>query len=290
MENYKIVTEYINWKATHTQRACISYKIWLERFVEYTKKELCDVNVADVVAFHKHLSVKYSPMTTKLAMIVLKGFFGYLFDQNRCTVNPKYIRTPKVTARSWKPVTCNEFDLMIKTISSKCVEYDFWQLRNLLIVQLLWETGTRVSELCSLNMTDIDPGRQGAIIATRKTDHKRQIFWSFETHQMILRYLKIRADLGRQSEALFVGEKWWSIRLTTRSIERIIKETCHKAGIQKRIVPHSFRHGKAHTILEKHGTVADIAKILGHQEPSSSFTYLELSDVELETRARRFLI
>lgn len=79
-------------------------------------------------------------------------------------------------------------------------------------------------------------------------------------------------------------------RITTRSVQRWVESLCLEAGIPKRS-PHSFRHSKAHRILEQGGGVADIARILGHSEknPVAAFNYLKLNQAEQTDRAQRFM-
>jgi site-specific recombinase XerD len=87
---------------------------------------------------------------------------------------------------------------------------------------------------------------------------------------------------------LFVGNQA-DKAISTRSVERIVKSCCKIAGVSN-IVPHSFRHGTAHNILERGGTVADVQKTLGHRSPLSSMKYLQYSDREHERRSKMFFL
>ena len=164
--------------------------------------------------------------------------------------------------------------------------------RDKLLIRLLWETGVRVSELCDLDITDIDPQNAMTVIRTKKTDRKRQIFWSEETHRLLLEYLKERR-VKNHSPALFIGThfSYTTKRFTCRAVQRSVKYFADRAGLEKKISPHSFRHGKAHNILAKGGSVKHIQAILGHSEknPAASFTYLQFDNKEMEQYAKRYL-
>jgi site-specific recombinase XerD len=168
---------------------------------------------------------------------------------------------------------------------------DFWELQKLVIVRILYETGVRVSELCDLNISDIDPEKSSTVIRTKKTAKMRQIFWSVETHLFIREFLEQRKILN-STPAFFVAkflDGTPTKRMTVRTVQRIIKSLCFKSGIGKQISPHSFRHGKAHRILDLGGNTKQVQAILGHQSPMSSFTYMQWNDKELEDAAKMFL-
>ena len=137
-------------------------------------------------------------------------------------------------------------------------------------------------------MDNINIEKCGAFIENKKNKNKRWIFWSTATNEVLKKYLPARKFLQRNTRALFIGRQVNNGALTTRSVERIIKFCCEGAGI-KNIVPHSFRHGLAHNVLEKGGNIADIQKMLGHRSPLSSMKYLQYSDIEHERRAKMFL-
>ena len=140
-------------------------------------------------------------------------------------------------------------------------------------------------------LDNIDLNKSGAYIENKKNQNKRWIYWSRTTNEILKIYLQKRGLLTQKTNALFFAQQPTKNAnpITTRSIERIVKRCCVGAGV-KGIVPYSFRHGMAHNVLEKGGTVADIQKMLGHKSSLSSMKYLQLSDIEHERRAKMFLM
>jgi integrase/recombinase XerD len=94
------------------------------------------------------------------------------------------------------------------------------------------------------------------------------------------------------ASALFVGQHYnneWSMRLTTRTVQRQVRQYVNQAGIKEKITPHSFRHGWAHKRRDNNAPLAFIQKGLGHVNPISTFVYEQYDDKEFMTNARQFL-
>jgi site-specific recombinase XerD len=162
------------------------------------------------------------------------------------------------------------------------------------MIRLLWDTGVRVSELCDMDITNIDENKTSAVISTKKTGKKRIIVWSNETHDLLLKYMPIRLELHRinKSTALFIGTehgKGWSVRLTPRSVQRRVMYYVNRAGIKEKITPHSFRHGWAHKRRDQNAPLSFIQRGLGHLNPVSTFVYEQYCDNEFEKSAMNYL-
>jgi len=281
------VKQYLEWKATYAPRASVNYRIWLDRFRSVTGKDVETAGVGDIVEFRKYLDGNYQPKSTELAMVVVKNYFKFWKLSGLNCISPELVRVPRCVANSYQAISFEEYCSILSFIHPT----NFWDLQKLVIIRLLYETGMRVSELCDLNVSDIDPARMDTMIRTKKTAHLRKIFWSVETHLLIREFLVQRKELN-STPAFFVArflDGSVSRRMTARTVQRMIKELCRKAGIEKSISPHSFRHGKAHRILDLGGNPKSVQAILGHCDPSSSFTYLQWNDKEFEKEAKRFL-
>jgi len=281
------VQEYLDWKATYAPRASVNYRTWLEKFEIATSKKIIDAKIGDIVTYRKWLDDRYQPKSSELAMVVLKNYLKFWKLQGVNCISPELIRVPRTVANSYQPISFEEYVSMLSFIHPT----DFWEFQKLIILRLLFETGMRVSEVCDLNVSDIDPAKMNTCIRTKKTARIRKIFWSIETHVFIKEFL-IQRKKQNSASALFIGrflDGTPTKRMTTRTVQRLIKNLCVKAKIEKNITPHSFRHGKAHRVLELGGNPKDVQAILGHCDPSSSFTYLQWNDQEFEKRAKLFL-
>lgn len=280
------IQKFLDWKSTYASRAALNYRLYLERFDQIIGKKLCDISLDDVVRYERELRKKYSLGNSAYAIIVIKNFLDFYKRQDHKVIDPYLIRVPRYVPNSYKPVDVQEFLKMDRVLNDADNIVD---LQKRLVLRLLWDTGCRVSELCDMNVSDIDPKRKSAIIKTKKNNLLRWIFWSDETHALLLTYLMLKPDYR---PALFMAKtKNASDRITPRTIQRWISEVGESAGIVKKISPHSFRHGKAHRILQLGGNVKDVQQILGHSEnnPRAAFSYLRLNPTEIEFRARQYL-
>ena len=283
------IREYLEWKGTYASRASVNYKIWLTRFVEICgNKPIEEYAVTDLVRYHKVLEARFNPCTVQFAMIVIKNFFRFFKHQDYKCLSPSLIRIPRINAKSHRAITPEEFNKILRVIPS----YGFQHIRDLLIIRMLWDTGVRVSELCDLEITQVDENKTSAVISTKKTGKKRVIVWSDETHKVLMKYMSLRMELHalNRSGALFVGrQKSPGIRLTSRSVERRIKYYVKMAGIKEKITPHSFRHGWAHKRRDHNAPLAFIQRGLGHANPVSTFIYEQYNDNDFTNRAKGYL-
>lgn len=288
---YEKIREYLEWKATYAHRASINYKNWLNRFVEQCgDKAIEDYSTTDVVKYHKWLESHYGSYCIQYAMIIIKNFFQFYKLKNVSCLSPSLIRTPRIQAKSHRAITEREFSRIIDAIPTN----EFLTLRDSIMIHLLWDTGVRVSELCDLNMSQIDEKKTSAVISTKKNGKKRIIVWSEETHKLLMKYMPIRLELEKQSGAssLFVGwgkGKGWTMRLTPRSVERRVKHYVAQASIKERITPHSFRHGWAHLRRDQNAPLAFIQRGLGHSNPISTFVYEQYDDKEFVKNAQHYM-
>jgi site-specific recombinase XerD len=194
-------------------------------------------------------------------------------------------------AKSHRAVSESEFESVLEAITGE----GFGVIRDKLIVQMLWDTGVRVSELTNLDITHINHESKSAVIDTRKTGLKRTIVWSDKTHKLLMQYMELRLTECKQTGciALFLGWKQgrgWYSRLTPRTVERNMKKYVLNAKLVERITPHSFRHGWAHKRRDQNAPLAFIQRGLGHVSPVSTFVYEQYKDLEFEQNARKYLI
>lgn len=287
----QIITEYLDWKGTYAPKACINYKIWLNYLVKVCgEKPLKEYGIADLVKFHSWLEERFNPCSVQYGMLVFKNFLKYCKNREYPCLSPEMVKLPRVVAKSHRAIKEEEYVRIISEIPIK----KFINLRDLILVRLLWDTGVRVSELCDLDVSQIDERKCTTIIQTKKTGKKRIIVWSAETHKLLMEYMTQRMSLRNVSNqrALFMGctkGKDWSMRMTKRSVERIVRYYSAKAGIKEKITPHSFRHGWAHYRRDRNAPLAFIQKGLGHANPISTFVYEQYCDSDFEKNANSFL-
>jgi len=174
--------------------------------------------------------------TQNYHLIALRAFLKYLARENIRTLQPERIELAKVPERSLDLITSAELERLLKAPDPKII----MGLRDRAMLELLFSTGLRVSELCSLN-TDLDLTRDEFSIRG-KGDKVRVVFLSPAAKAAVVAYLKARKDM---EEALFInygrGRKTHG-RLSPRSVENTVKRLAIKAGITKKVTPHVIRH------------------------------------------------
>jgi site-specific recombinase XerD len=165
-------------------------------------------------------------------------------------------------------------------------------LRDKAILELLFSTGLRVSELCSLPR-ELDLTRDEFTVRG-KGDKVRVVFLSLEAKKAIKEYLSKRKDMD---DALFIQignknkksvEEKDSLRLTTRSVERIVKHYAIKAGISKKVTPHVIRHSFATDLLQSGADLRSVQMMLGHANIGTTQIYTHVTDKHLREVHKNF--
>lgn len=286
IENTKItlqnaIENYLYWKSSYALVAVDRYKVRLEHFQKHLGScySIARINGNTLISYHKFMEQEagYSRATVAYSARILKNFFEFLQGRGIQCLNPKEIRPMRYISPDKDIVT----PLILKQMDAVLYEQFYPDLMKKLIIHLLNDTGMRVSELCELNINDIETnpetGLRCASIRRRKSLRYNTVVWGGETSRLLNLYLGLRLCIdGADTDALFVSRRS-KTRVTTRTVQRWMEDVCSLAGIEQEITPHSFRHGKAHQILNQSGNVRDVQAILGHVSPQSSFSYLSLN-------------
>lgn len=279
--------KYIEWKKGYLRnpQSWKQYKFWVERIHAFAGDSVEDISLEQISHFIQVLKEKYASKNIEFGMSIIHNYFDFCSANGAKCVSPKLVIVPKSRGKLRKPTT----DEICKQILDKLPTNEWIPLRDGIIMRILRDSGCRVSEVLAIDFRNLDHG--SASIPTRKTNEFRNIYWSEETDKLLFeKYIPIRICLDYHEDALFVsrfGEEARG-RLQTKTVQRSIKKLCNELGIEG-ITAHSFRHGKAHSMLEKGAPLSDIASILGHKNLNSTMKYLSLSNSEMEKRAKKYL-
>lgn len=223
--------------------------------------------------------------TQNYYLIALRSFLKFLRKRGIEGLSPEKIELAKVPERHLDLITPQELDRLLASTSGA----DQRGLRDRAILELLFSTGLRVSELCSLN-TDLDLSRDSFSIRG-KGDKVRVVFLSDVAKDAVRAYLKARKDMH---EALFVNVprsrnvKTMPGRLTPRSIELLIKTYAAKAGITKKVTPHVLRHSFATDLLNNGADIRSVQQLLGHASITTTQIYTHVTDSHLANVHKQF--
>ena len=152
------------------------------------------------------------------------------------------------------------------------------RLRDVAMLELLYGTGLRVSELCALDTTDIDRGRYGVamlIVRRGKGNKSRQVPIGGAADRALVAYLPARTQLAAGGAALFVNAA--GRRLTPRSVQRMVKRWTIAGGVHADATPHSLRHSFATHLLDEGVDLRAIQELLGHASLTSTQIYTKIS-------------
>jgi site-specific recombinase XerD len=247
VENYdRYLTKFINFaKKTNprdiTDELLREYRLWLNRQSSGVKK---GVSVDTL-----------KKKTQNYYLIALRAFLKYLVRIGiKDSLQPERIELAKVGERSIDLINENELERLLKSAEGDDVK----SLRDKAILELLFSTGLRVSELCSLPR-DLDI-RNDSISVRGKGDKVRVVFISERSKAFLDKYLKARKDMD---DSLFVQlgknvKNAKTLRLTTRSVERVVKFYAIKAGISRKVTPHVIRHSFATDLLQNGADVRSV--------------------------------
>jgi site-specific recombinase XerD len=212
----------------------------------------------------------------------------YLSKREIKAVSPERIELGKQEDRHIDFLENSELERILKSPQSQNLP----DLRDKAILETLFSTGLRVSELCSLDKERIDLER-GELSVSGKGSKIRLVFLSDDARQAIRTYTKKRSDVD---PALFIRipkneafEKYENLRLTPRSIQRIIRKHTIRAGIVgKKVTPHTLRHSMATDLLRNGADIRSVQSILGHSSVTTTQIYTHVTDSQLKEVHRKY--
>lgn len=226
----------------------------------------------------RHLNVK----TQNYHIIALRAFLKYLIKNDVETLSPEKIDLAKLPERSVEFLSKEELDRLLVAVGSQKIQ----DLRDAAILETLYSTGLRVSELLMLNRDQVDLKRKEFMVKG-KGRKNRIVFLSARAAAKIATYLASRKDNfaplfishGRSANTdITLGEKR---RLSRVSIENIVRTYARKAGIIKKVTPHTLRHSFATELLINGADIRSVQEMLGHASITTTQIYTHITNKKL---------
>ncbi len=283
--------EYLEIERGRGIKTMENYDRYITRFFQHAKistpQHITDQLVRE---FRLHLNrQKGVSGTMKLKtqnyyLIALRSFLKFLRKRDIISLNPERIELAKTSARDLDLISSDELNRLLDSCSGDGLR----TLRDRAILEILFSTGLRVSELCSLNR-DIDLSRDEFSVRG-KGDKVRVVFLSSPAKAAVKKYIDKRGDV---ENALFVQmgknvSNAKELRLTPRSIERLIKHHALKAGITRKVTPHVIRHSFATDLLENGADLRSVQELLGHANVATTQVYTHITDKRLREVHKAF--
>lgn len=275
---------YLDSERGYSKYTIKNYELDILDFINYCKCNKLDeykLTYNDVKSYLVKLYDKnYKAKTISRKISSLRTFYSYLYDNNLIKDNIfKYISLPKKEKILPKYITNEEVTVLFNTpdISSPIGQ------RNRLILELLYDSGIRVAELCNIKLSDINLGNK-TIRILGKGSKERIVFYGDVCKDILELYLieGRKALLNNKSNPyLIVGSYKKDKPLTTRSVELIINDLIEKAAIKKKVTPHVLRHTFATHLLNEGCDILIVKELLGHSSLDTTGIYTHVSNERL---------
>lgn len=217
--------------------------------------------------------------TIERKIACLKSFFAYMQKKGHTEENPaRMLKFPKKEQKAFKVFNIDSIIALLDAPDKSAPA----GMRDALLLELMYGTGVRVSELVGLNLSDIDFG--GCRILVRGKGKKERIVPVADMHiELIKDYLDEKHEICRghlpDNEAVFINKL--GTRLTDRSVRRIVEKYLKTAGLPVDFSPHSFRHSYATHLLEGGADLRTIQQLLGHESLTTTQKYTHMNLTEL---------
>jgi integrase/recombinase XerC len=242
---------------------------------------ILDANTDTLRNFLGHLGTNdYSPATMARKIATLRSFFKWAEKRGVSGTNPMLaIRTPKQGKRLPKAVSMEQIEKLLITPSDK----DVLGLRDRAMLETLYSTGLRVSELVDLNFDDLDENGE-ALRVRGKGKRERMVPLGSHALAAVKRYVTmVRADsrfagqwnADGANKPLFLNKHGG--RMSSRSVRRKLDKYLKEAGLDPKISPHTLRHSFATHLLENGADLRSVQELLGHQSLSTTQVYTHLT-------------
>lgn len=292
---HKQFLEYLEIERGRSLKTVENYDRYLREFFGFANiKSPGGITDELVRKYRLHLNRKQTrdggtlkKRTQNYYLIALRAFLKYLARRRVKSLPPERIELASVGERSLDLITAEELNRLLSAPDGE----DLKSLRDKAILELLFSTGLRVSELVGLPR-DLDLTRDSFSVRGKR-EKVRVVFLSPTAKEALKKYMAKRTDMD---EALFIhlgrgggsGGDERSRRISRRSVERIVKHYTIKAGVDQKVTPHTLRHLFATDLLENGADLRSVQALLGHANISTTQVYTHVSDKHLRDVHRSF--
>ena len=272
---------YLEYERNYSNNTIIAYKNNILQLINYLESiNINDIRCVKYETIRGYLSYlhenKYKSKSISRMISSMRSFFKYLKVENIITNNPMtLISNPKLEKKLPKYLTINEIEKILSVPDMN----DKIGVRDAFILELLYVTGIRVSELVNIKLNDIESS-ENRIKIFGKGNKERYVLYGSRCSNLLKKYLSVRNSfLKFPSEYLLLSKT--GRKINTREIRNIINRIKTKAGISISISPHTFRHTFATHMLNEGADLRAVQELLGHENLSTTTIYTHLTNEKL---------
>jgi site-specific recombinase XerD len=288
--------EHLEVEGGRSVKTAENYTLYLERFVEFSDNIEVEKITTELVRKYRLWLNRYknnnddelATITQSYHLIALRGFLTYLSKRDILSLSPEKIELPKTNRKQVTFLHYDEVERLVDVIDTSSDT----GLRDRALIELLFSSGLRVSELVNLDRDHINTKRREFMVRG-KGQKDRPIFISESAAHHIDEYVAARIDnlpplflsYSRNSTVDTSGDYR---RLTARSIQRIVTKYARLAGITKHVSPHTMRHSYATDLLMNGADLRSVQAMLGHSNISTTQVYTHVTDQHLRDIYEKF--
>ena len=290
----KLITDYLEYLEIEKGRSIKTldnYRRYLTRFLSFSRAASpADITDDTIRKYRIWLNRKnLDRKTQNFLLIALRGFLKYLLRRRVAAIPPEVVELAKTPAHRLDIIDTDDVERILhaplqnNAHAKQKEDAMLPHLRDRAILELLFSTGLRVSELCALDREHVNT-KKGEFSVRGKGGKIRVVFVSESARSAVARYMEKRGDI---SPALFVSVPRGKTghaeptRLTPRTIQRILKHYAIKAGITKKVTPHVLRHAFATDLLMNGADIRSVQALLGHANIATTQIYTHVTDKHL---------
>ncbi|HOD96716.1 MAG TPA: tyrosine-type recombinase/integrase [Candidatus Paceibacterota bacterium] len=286
--------EYLEIEKNRSAKTLENYNRYLTVFLNFLSERLHkkleqlipkDITLENVRQFRLYLNRtegtegNLKKVTQNYYIIALRGFLKYLSKMNVESLPAEQVELARVTRNEIGLISFEDLERLLNAPDENSLK----GLRDRAILEMLFATGLRVSELCQLNRESVNLER-GEFSVKGKGGKIRLVFLSDSAKAILKKYLEKRTDTEEPLFITFKKSKNNEVlgRITPRSVERLINFYARKSGIVKRVTPHTLRHLFATDLLQNGADLRSVQMLLGHSNISTTQVYTHITDKELK--------
>ena len=265
---------YLKYNRNYSDNTIIGYQEDITDYLNYLNREclsLYDIKYSDIrflLEYYDSINLKNISIRRKISS--LKGFYKFLGRKGKVKDNPfSYVTLPKKEKKLPQYLNYNEMIEIFDVIDISTT----LGLRNRLVMELLYATGVRVSELVNIKIKDIDINNR-SIVVTGKGNKTRIVFFNKVCQEYLRKFVE-ESKMIRKDDYLIINNQGKGI--TTRGIRLIIDKVIRDTSIIKHIHPHTLRHTFATHLLNNGCDLLTVQELLGHASISTTGIYTHVS-------------
>lgn len=275
LDEFTIELEYVK---NYSKNTIVSYRTDIEKFIEFIKKDVKTANSDDIRKYIKSC-LEYSPRTLARNISSLRTFYDFLMRKNYTKENPMdAIATPKIGKHLPDVLSIDEVMELLDFEPTNNFEF-----RDRCILEMLYSTGLRISELVSLKLESIN--LDAALVKVMGKGSKERIVplndYSLEYLDKYIKEIRPNMLKGYATDYIFLNNH--GKNLSRQAVFKMIKKRAERVGLKKDISPHTLRHSFATHMLEGGADIRFIQELLGHSDIATTEIYTHIINERLKT-------